>query len=296
MFMDWKRWFLIVVLLVSGYVQDVGMHFEHASGLKRLENLRTYHFLFRGAAWPFFRWGGFIRIACIGIILFLFDWRQAVVCGVGAVALSFALWRVTKGHALTMLEQVTDLNRVPGCTAEPPSVGVGGVNSTDAEMLSKTEHQYIANTIQSAVHEAVAGHCDESMAMLEITQIHRPMFECMYYALVLSVIEAGVYEKHSEEAAEDIMRRAVQGLVTMRSEDCLDFSFEDAFQHARDQYIGIWRLSVPVSPISDDTIIRWAKAFVSEVAVSHHIPCSEWKTAGWAVATVTAINNASRQL
>jgi hypothetical protein len=103
---DWKGWVLILVLVVAGYVQDVGWHFQHASGLKRLENLKTYHFLFRGAAWPFFRWGGFIRIACIGIILFLFGWRAAVACGVGAVVLLRCLLACYEGTRPKCFETV----------------------------------------------------------------------------------------------------------------------------------------------------------------------------------------------
>jgi hypothetical protein len=132
---DWKGWVLLLVLVVTGYVQDVGWHFQHASGLKRLENLKTYHFLFRGAAWPFFRWGGFIRIACIGIILFLFGWRAAVACGVGAIILSLVvLWRVTKGHALIMLEQVTGIEGLAS-QAEPLTARVGGMGFSIKRMM-----------------------------------------------------------------------------------------------------------------------------------------------------------------
>lgn len=99
-------WVLILLLVAAGYVQDVGMHFEHVSGLKRLSNLKTYHFLFRGAAWPFFRWGGIIRIACISAVLLLFGWRPAVLSGLGIFALSFAMRGVTKRHAITMFLQI----------------------------------------------------------------------------------------------------------------------------------------------------------------------------------------------
>ncbi len=56
------RWWLIVLLIaVTGYVQDVGSHFERMSGLKRLVNLDTYRALF-GLFWPLFRYGGLARI------------------------------------------------------------------------------------------------------------------------------------------------------------------------------------------------------------------------------------------
>lgn len=88
------------------------MHFERLSGLKRLDNLKTYHLLFRGAAWPFFRWGGIIRIVCVGAILLLFGLRSAVVSALAIFVLSFALRSVSKRHALTMFLQTTQAGEV----------------------------------------------------------------------------------------------------------------------------------------------------------------------------------------
>jgi hypothetical protein len=88
------------------------MHFERLSGLKRLDNLKTYHFLFRGAAWPFFRWGGIIRIVCVGVTLLLFGWRPAVVSGLAIFVLSLALRGVTKRHAFTMFLQIQQTGEV----------------------------------------------------------------------------------------------------------------------------------------------------------------------------------------
>jgi hypothetical protein len=116
---DWKGWLLILLLVAAGYVQGVGTHFEKASGLQRLPNLHTYHLLFRGPAWPFFRWGGIIRIACLAAVLFLFGWRAAVLCGVGVFAFSIALWRATRLHALIMLEQISE--NIPSNQKGPPS-------------------------------------------------------------------------------------------------------------------------------------------------------------------------------
>lgn len=103
---DWKGWLLILLLVAAGYVQDVGMHFEHLSGLKRLDNLKTYHLLFRGVAWPLFRWGGIIRIVCVGVILLLFHWLSGLLSVLAIFVISLALRGVTKRHAYTMFLQI----------------------------------------------------------------------------------------------------------------------------------------------------------------------------------------------
>jgi hypothetical protein len=105
---DWKGWLLIVLLAATGYVQDVGFHFEKLTGLRRISSFQTYR-LILGPAYPLFRWGGFIRIAGVGIILWLYGWRTALLSAAGLLIFCIALWRVTRGHARIMLEKVGDL-------------------------------------------------------------------------------------------------------------------------------------------------------------------------------------------
>lgn len=102
---SWIWWLLIVALLVTGYVQDVGSWFDDLSGLRRQANLETYHYLFRGVPWYLFRYGGFLRVGLLIAILVLCGWH-AVVFSVAALFLvSFASSRLSRRHAETILAQ-----------------------------------------------------------------------------------------------------------------------------------------------------------------------------------------------
>lgn len=103
MLTDWKGWLLILLLVATGYIQDVGMWIERLSRIKRLDNLTFYHLLFRGVWWLMLRWGGIIRIVCIAAILLLFGWRSAAFSVLGIFVISFALRSVTRRHAQTIL-------------------------------------------------------------------------------------------------------------------------------------------------------------------------------------------------
>lgn len=81
-------------------------YFERASGIQRLANFEMYHGLFRGLPWPLFRYGGFIRIFGLVVILYLCGWQAAVASVIAIFILSFALRAIATRHALTMLEQV----------------------------------------------------------------------------------------------------------------------------------------------------------------------------------------------
>jgi len=102
---SWAWWLLIVAILVTGYVQDVGTWFERISGLKRAENLSVYRFLLRGLPWPLFRYGGFLRLALVVAILIFWGWRVVLVSVIGMFLVSFAISRVSRRHAETMLVQ-----------------------------------------------------------------------------------------------------------------------------------------------------------------------------------------------
>lgn len=98
----------MTVLGATGYVQDVGTHIERASGIGRRTHLRIYHLLFRGFPWLLFRYGGFLRLAGLTTILFLFGWVSAIASGGVVLVLSLALRSITRRHALIMLQQVKE--------------------------------------------------------------------------------------------------------------------------------------------------------------------------------------------
>lgn len=94
------------LIAATGYVQDVGSHLERMTGLKRLKHFETYYALSGRFFWPFFRYGGFMRIGALITVTILCGWRAGIAALGCSLILCLALWRVTKRRALTMLEVV----------------------------------------------------------------------------------------------------------------------------------------------------------------------------------------------
>src|SRR5579884_3314933 len=99
---DWKMWLLVVLLVAIGYVQDVGTHFERASGISRRQNLTLYRQLFGAFAWVTFRWGGILRLLGVAVSFYLYHWTDALLVVIGTFVVSIALWPIANRHAQTI--------------------------------------------------------------------------------------------------------------------------------------------------------------------------------------------------
>jgi hypothetical protein len=109
MLINWKGWVIIVTLILTGYVQNVGAQVERLSGLQRVNNLGMYRYLFGGppwVAWPMFRYGGVICTAGVVVTVVLFGWIAAGVTLVAILSSPFIFWHVSRIHARGMLEDV----------------------------------------------------------------------------------------------------------------------------------------------------------------------------------------------
>lgn len=109
MLTDWRGLCLAAVLLTTTYVQIVGKNVELLSGFDRLRNLGTYRYLFGGPPWIqwlMFRWSGFIQIAIVVAAGVLFGWKAAILTAVAPIVFGFAIWRIARGHAVGMIEDV----------------------------------------------------------------------------------------------------------------------------------------------------------------------------------------------
>lgn len=104
---DWRAWAIVGVLVVTTYIQIVGKHIQFLSGLDRVDNLRTYRFLFGGPPWVqwlMFRWSGFIQILGIIAVAVFFGWRALLVTIAAMATFTVLVWRLARGHATEMVK------------------------------------------------------------------------------------------------------------------------------------------------------------------------------------------------
>ncbi|MBV9489625.1 MAG: hypothetical protein JO069_07870 [Verrucomicrobia bacterium] len=103
---DWRWWTILVVLIVIGYVQDVGSYFDRASGIRRLKNLDFYRSVF-GWFYPLFRWGGLVRILALVGSIFVFGWiATAILTGIVMLVPPMLLARIALLHTAYLLAYV----------------------------------------------------------------------------------------------------------------------------------------------------------------------------------------------
>ncbi len=153
--------------------------------------------------------------------------------------------------------------------------------------ITKCKCDAIATNLVSVSNDAVPSFCAENMKALEVDPAHRPVFECLCYALFLSVAEVVLHDKYTEEDAQAIMMRAFECFFAEPSEERLATSFQEAFNHAHERYVNIWRLSVPMLNLTEGQMYEeWARTFTSELATVHRISCSQRKVEGWALAAI----------
>lgn len=103
---DWRWWTILVILISTAYVQNVGWHIEKLSGVKRAKNLKVYRYLFGGKPWiPWlmFRWGGMIVMATIVLVFVLFGPRRGSLTTIAVIFSPFTFWRIARTHARYML-------------------------------------------------------------------------------------------------------------------------------------------------------------------------------------------------
>jgi hypothetical protein len=150
----------------------------------------------------------------------------------------------------------------------------------------------IATNLVSVANDAVPGFCAENMTALELEPAHRPIFECLCFALFLTVAEVVIYDKYTEEDAQAIMIRAFECFFGAPAEERLTTSFQEAFNHAHERYVSIWRLSVPLLDLTEGQMYEeWARTFTSELAILHGIACSQRKVERWALAAIGAFRD-----
>lgn len=150
----------------------------------------------------------------------------------------------------------------------------------------------IATNLVSASNDAVPSLCAENMMALEVDPAHGPVFECLCYALFLSVAEIVLHDKYTEEDAQAIMMRAFKLFFAVASDERLATSFQEAFNHAHERYVNIWQLSVLMLNLAEGQMYEeWARTFTSELAGVHRISCSQRKVEGWALAAIGAFRD-----
>jgi hypothetical protein len=103
---DWRGWAILVILLVTGYVQAIGRHIESQSGYKRSRNLELYRVLFGTSVWLIFRWGGLIHVGVLALTVYLFGWKTGAVLVIGVLVYPLLVWRIARYHAIEMLKEL----------------------------------------------------------------------------------------------------------------------------------------------------------------------------------------------
>lgn len=163
--------------------------------------------------------------------------------------------------------------------------------------IIEVKRHAIATTLISISNDAIPSFCAQNMTALGVDPAHRTLFECLCYALLLSVAEVVVYSKYTEEDAQGIMIRAFECFFGEPSEERLATSFQEAFNHAHERYVNIWQLSVPLLNLTEVQMYEeWARTFASELAVFHKISCSQRNVERWALTAIEAFRGGCHPL
>ena len=187
-----------------------------------------------------------------------------------------------------------DMPRTLSLAKEKLDASAGGSTGSRFVVIPVTEarREAVAEKLIALSNDVISSHCGDGMTVGEISAAHRSLFECMFYAFVVSIGEVFMYDKYTGEDAQDIMYRAFACFFGEGSGARLESSFQESFNKAHEHYVSIWQMTKPLLNLTEDQMYQeWAKGFASGLAVVHKIPCSRRKVEGWAAQVIDAFRS-----
>jgi hypothetical protein len=179
---EWYWWLLMLIVLVSAYIQGVGFNLESQSGASRNQFGKMYKY----SVLP--------RPLCWLAMFFISGWVSVVASIVGMFAISIGFARVTRRHACLILEQASDnpvAIQIPILVEVELAEGWGGERWNVLDVIDKRDGQSIGE-IDVAGFNAYSDFTEAlKLSVLRSLQESEEFSENKYYCLSLSIRDGG---------------------------------------------------------------------------------------------------------